>query len=241
MNKKDLTTFISKYHLNGMINKILLESKDDNLFCEFVSDTKSVIGKLAMSSLTFNNDCSMGIYDTASFLKIISAIDEEFDVNVFTIEEEAKYIELKDSIKKAKYILSHPDIIPNPPKEIKLPSFDFEIEIDDEFITNFIKSKNALSESTTFAFIEEAGKLKAVINYDKSNQSVNTISFDVGDTIVNLDKELNFQSDPFKEILLANKVDFTTGNIKVSTKGLMEITFVGDNYQVTYYQVMLNN
>lgn len=241
MNKPNLINFIGKYYLNGSVEKVVINSTSDNkLMCKFVTDTKSVIGELSTSNLSFEKECNLGIYDTASFLKLLSAMSDEFKVNVFSVDDESKYIEFHDEVKKATFILSHPDIIPKFPKEVKLPQFDFEITIDDSFIDNFIKSKNALTDANTFAFKEISGILKVILNHSENNQSVNTISFDVGKTIVNLDSPLNYDANIFKEILSVNRNEFETGIIKVSSKGIMEIVFNSKVYSAKYYQVMLN-
>ena len=241
MEKTNLIGFINKYYLNGNVIKVIINSTEDNkLHCKFISDTKSVIGEMTMNNISFNKACSIGIYDSASFIKLLSALNDEFEVDIFEVDDEAKYITFKDDIKKAKYVLSHPDIIPGAPKEIKFPSFDIEIDVDEDFISNFIKSKNALVDANTFVFKEEKGALKVILNYDEANQSVNTIAFDVGDTKVELKDVIHFDANIFKEVLSVNRNDFDTGIIKVSSKGLMEIKFKSDDYEAIYYLVMLN-
>jgi len=237
MDKKLLLDFINKYHLNGIINKVLIESTDTNLHCQFISDTKSLMGDLQMNTISFAKKCNVGIYDTTQFIKMLTALDNTIDIIVFEVQDQSIYLELKDENKKAKFVLSHPDILPKLPKNINMPSMDLEIEIDNEFISNFIKSKNALSDAKIFTFIEKEGKLQIVLNYEKNNDSINTITFDVGDSIISLNEPISFNADYMKEILVANKSYFNQGNIYISSKGLMKIVFKSDDYNVEYFLV----
>lgn len=238
MNKQTLISFINKYHLNGNITKILINSTEDSLHCKFISDTKALIGDLTMNNISFDKECNTGIYDTSQFLKLLTALNDEIKINVFTVEDQSVYIELSDDSKKAKFILSHPDILPTLPKDINLPTMDFEFEIDDDFIINFIKSKNALDATVnTFTFVKKDNKLKIILNYQKDNHATNTISFDVNDLDVNLEHPITFNADFMKEILLANKNDFDIGSIMVSSKGLMQIAFKSEEYNSKYFLV----
>jgi len=239
MNKKEIVNFINKYHLNGLTEAVIIDTADNKTICNFVSSEKSVIGSIKLSTNVFENQNLLGIYSTSSFIKLLSALEDDIEISIFDIEDDAKYITLKDNNKKAKFILSHPDIIPKYPKDSKFPPFDIEIELDEEFINNFIKSKNALSDAAIFAFVEDNGKLQIILNYDDNNESLNNISFIVGDTIVELNKPIKFYSDSFKEILIANRQDFDKGFIRLSSHGLMEIKFSSDDYEAIYYQVMV--
>jgi hypothetical protein len=111
------------------------------------------------------------------------------------------------------------------------------IDVNDEFITKFIKAKNALPDAKNFAVQVKGGKIIFVINYTTIN--ADNISFEIGNT-PNKDMDpICFSADKLKEVLTANRGD--AGTLHVSPDGLARIDFVGSDFESSYWLVQLQN
>ena len=71
MNKSKLTRFISKYHLGGTVNSVILNSNNNKLSARFISGDKSLLGELSMENWDFE-DSTLGVYDTEKLLKLLT-------------------------------------------------------------------------------------------------------------------------------------------------------------------------
>ena len=70
MNKSKLKSFISKYHLGGTVNSVILNSNNNKLSTRFISGDKSLLGELSMENWDFE-DSTLGVYDTEKLLKLL--------------------------------------------------------------------------------------------------------------------------------------------------------------------------
>ena len=58
MNKNNLVRFINKYNLNGNVNSVVLNSKDNTLSTRFITGDKSLLGELSLSKWKFEEKIS---------------------------------------------------------------------------------------------------------------------------------------------------------------------------------------
>ena len=163
-----------------------------------------------------------------NLLKILGVLQSETDVSA-----SKDSIKFRDESITASYVLANPDIILEAPKAQNIPEPDFEFEINSIFIDQFIKSKSALDESTQFAFISEDGKVNLVLNHSEHPSDRITLKTGVE---YDIESPILFNSNFFKEILLANK-DMTSGKIFVSFAGLLICQFQGEDIASKYYLV----
>ena len=70
INKLDLTSTISKYYLNAMIEAVKWEIKDNKLSVKFTSPTKEMIGEVTHDKFDLEN-ANIGISNTTQLLKLI--------------------------------------------------------------------------------------------------------------------------------------------------------------------------
>jgi hypothetical protein len=231
MKKTTLEKFISKYYLAGAVESVIWKS-NGSLECDFVNETQDLVGNIKLHTNPMNAG-NIGIYRTAQLSKILTALDDEIDVKFDGESTQLYSISLNDKKTKAKFMLADPSVIKKAPDLKSLPDWDVELDITDEFISNFSKARNALPEANNFAILTSGSVLNFVINYSTIN--TNRITFECQTTKLSDMAATAFNADLFKEILSANKG--MTGKLKVSSKGLMKIDFSDSEFAVSYFMV----
>ncbi len=163
------------------------------------------------------------------------------EVDVKFTEEFGKIVSMQvnDTIMSSQIMLADLDIIENPPTINELPPVDVALNISSIFIDQFVKAKNALSDSDTMAFVQKDNNVDLVINYADHNTDKITLKMDVNNVNSSI-PVMRFNANLIKEIFTANK-DCSQGSISLSSQGLMTITFNGEAYNTKYLLVMLQN
>jgi hypothetical protein len=232
MKKETLEKFIGKYYLAGAIESVIWKS-NGSLDCDFVNESQDLIGKVVLSKNPMDKG-DLGIYKTSQLSKILTALDEEIDVKFDGDASQSVSISLKDkSNKKAKFMLADPSVIQKSPDLKTLPEWDIELDIDDKFIGDFIKSRNAVPDATTFSIVTAGNTVQFIINY--SSIGTNRVTFECTPTKITDTPAVAFKADLFKEVLVANKG--MKGILKVSSKGLMNLTFTDGEFVTSYFMV----
>ena len=67
MNRTYLDSFISKYHLGGLISNTIWKIKDNELSTTFTTDGKEMLGTVKFNDFK-EPDAELGIIDTERFL-----------------------------------------------------------------------------------------------------------------------------------------------------------------------------
>lgn len=237
MEKKKLERFISKYNLSGLVESVKWTSSDESLSTSFISDDKSVLGKVEMENFKQGN-YDFGVYDTSKLIKMMKVLGDNVDMSVADIDGRPISLELKDSSSSINYMMADLSVIPNVPDLKELPNFDVTIKLDNKFINRFISATAALSDDEKFTFEYKKGSGCIILGYSSIN--TNRISIDVE---CETDKEeiepISFSSTYLKEILVANK-DTDKALLSLSTQGLAFIEFDVDDYKSSYYLVELH-
>ena len=232
MNKQTLTGFIQKYSLGNNIESVEWNCSNKILSSLFVTEDKTLMGDVVLKEFDFE-DSKIGIYTTSQLIKMISILGDDITLSLNKIEDKCVSIKLKDSNTNADYILADPEVIPKVPTLKDLPEFSTIIKIDNNFINQFIKSYNALSDIDYFTIIDK-GNPQLIIGYSSINS--NRISYDITTKGSSDLDHISFSGDYFKEILLANK-DISDGLLEISSEGLARITFSNNEYKSTYYLI----
>ena len=152
MNKQKLTGFIEKYSLGNTIESVPWSIKNNTLATDFVSDDRTLLGNVKLNSFEID-DTEFGIYNTTQLQKMISVLGSDVKVNLKKVDKRAIAIDMTDDEVSLNYMLADLDIIPRAPKLKTLPDTTVVIKIDNDFITKFVRAKNALSESDNFTVI----------------------------------------------------------------------------------------
>ena len=176
--------------------------------------------------------------------KVISDIVSKYSLgnNI----EKVKWV-ITDEKLLIKFNLADPAVIPNVPEvnscghnDSEPPSTSFDV--NDEFITRFVKSKDALSELDTFTIETRDGFNGEELVFTVGTNITNTIEFTVENATINESFEsIPFDSNLMKEILKANR-DYHSGEIRINKKGLLDAHFhCGNDLYTGYYLVRLQD
>ena len=237
MDKYKLTRFIDKYHLNGNVNAVVINSKGDTLSTRFITGDKALLGELEMNSWNFQ-DVELGVYDTEQLSRLLGVLDDDVTLNLTQSGDKAIALEISDQYSKVNFMLSDKSVINQPPPLKGIPEFQLKIKVDTNFITRFIGGKSALPDTDTFTVITSNDGVKLVIGYSSINTNRVTIPVET-ETYEDIEK-VSFNANLFKDVLVANK-ECETATLEVSEKGLAKINFKVDQYDVTYYLVAVQS
>jgi hypothetical protein len=102
MEKSRLMNFISKYHLNGLVQSVAWNS-NGSLSTRFISDDKSVVGEVQMN--TFNGTKSkLGVYNTDLLVKLLGVLGNDINFNVNLAQDKAFSLTLDDNSTTVLYV-----------------------------------------------------------------------------------------------------------------------------------------
>ena len=236
MEKKQITSFIDKYHLAGNANSVRLDVKNKTLSCNFITDDQNVVGSVSMDNFDID-DVTLGVYATSQLTKLLTALDNDVTMRVNNADGTAFSINLSDKTTDVTFMLADLSVIRQVPAMKQLPDFNVKIKLTKDFADKYVKSKNALPETENFAVESDALGTSMILNYSTLN--TNRITWPVTQEGEGTDlKATCFSANLFKEILVANK-DAEEGYIEVSAAGLARVSFTGKDYSSTYYLVQL--
>jgi hypothetical protein len=233
MEKGKLNRFVQKYNLAGLVESVKWETKDNELTTAFISDDKSVLGKVTMKEFNFN-DATFGVYDTSKLTKMLSVLGEAVEFEISDVEGKPVSLKFKDGSTSVNYMLADLSVIPNVPDLKKLPDFNIKIKLDENFISKFIRAKSALADENNFTFVVKNGKAQIVLGH--SNINTNRISIDVEGEVEGDVEPISFSATYLKEILVANK-EAKDATLNISSQGLSHIHFEVGEYTSDYYLV----
>ena len=233
MEKNKLTTFIDRYSLSGTIESVKWAIDKNKLTTDFTTEDKSLVGSVELKSVDLE-DGEFGIFSTGELNKMLSVVDANVDITLNKIDNKIKNLKINDKNFKMNYVISDPEVIPKAAKLKKLPPFEIEIDINAEFVGKFIKSRNAISDSTSFAVKNIGDELEIIVGYSDIN--TNRISFKTACKATADIGPLLFSADYVKNILTVNK-ESANGKIMISSLGLMKISFDDANYKSEYFIV----
>ena len=237
MEKNRINRFVQRYNLAGLIESVKWDVTDETLETSFISDDKSVLGKVSTTDFNFKNG-SYGVYDTTKLTKMLSVLSNDVDIATVDIDGKTVSLNISDKGTTATYMLADLTVIPVVPDLKQLPEFDIDISIDSAFITKFNKAKSALSDEKNFTFECKDGVGKITLGH--SNVNTNRISIAV-DCKCNGDIDpISFSAEFLKEILNSNR-DAKSASLKISTQGLAHLNFEVDSYKSEYYLVQIQS
>jgi len=179
----------------------------------------------------------LGINHTGALIKMLGAVGENISIDVKEAAGKNYAMKISEGTTQATFMLADTTVIPAVPTINAEPDYLVQIAVNDEFISKFIKAKNALPDAKNFAVQVQNGIVKFIINYTTVNSD--NITFEVG-TSPGVDMEpVCFSADKLKEVLVANRGD--VGQLHVSPDGLSRIDFIGSDFESSYWLVMLQN
>jgi hypothetical protein len=238
IKKTQLLTFISKYSLGNNVEavKIVTKTGDKSLNVGCISDEKSFLGKIQMLNFDATEDLEVGIHNTSKLKSVLAVLSEDIEITPVKSDDRVVGLSIVDDATEVYFASADLDVIPSVPNLKTLPPFSVEITLDKDFVTKFIKAKNALSDVNSFTVLPgKDNKVELVIGHSQGTNS-NKIKLAVKcaagkDTVT---RPINFSAKYFKEILAANsEVDATT--LFIAEKGLAYAKFEKGDFKAEYY------
>ena len=237
INKKVISDIVSKYSLGNSIEKVKWIITDEKFICHFINDSKNLVGYVDYRKEIGLKKGDYGIFNTSQLIKCLNILDGDILVDATTSK-----LNMADTNYDIKFNLADPAVIPNVP-DVSSDSDEWSVvfEANDEFITRFVKSKDALSELDTFTVETREGFNGEELVFTVGTNITNTIEFTVDATINESFEAVPFDSNLMKEILKANR-DYHSGEIRINKKGLLDAHFhCGDDLYTGYYLVRLQD
>jgi len=236
MEKSKLQSLINRYYLAGNCEAVKLKENAEGINCELIDMDQTVVGKIQWKTTPFMKG-ELGINHTGALIKMLSALGENIEIDVKDAAGKNYAMKISEGKTEATFMLADTTVIPAVPSINAEPAYQIEIPVNEEFITRFIKAKNALPDAKNFAVQVKSGTIRFIINYSTVN--ADNITFEVGST-TSVDMEpVCFSADKLKEVLVANRGD--SGKLHVSPDGLARIDFTGSDFESSYWLVMLQN
>jgi len=236
MEKSKLQSLINRYYLAGNCEAVKLKENAEGINCELIDMDQTVVVKIQWKTTPFMKG-ELGINHTGALIKMLSALGENIEIDVKDAAGKNYAMKISEGKTEATFMLADTTVIPAVPSINAEPTYQIEIPVNEEFITRFIKAKNALPDAKNFAVQVKSGTIRFIINYSTVN--ADNITFEVGATTSADMEPVCFSADKLKEVLVANRGD--SGKLHVSPDGLARIDFTGSDFESSYWLVMLQN
>ena len=233
ISKKVISDIVSKYSLGNNIEKVKWVITDDKFHINFINDSKNLVGYVEYRKDIGLKPGDYGIFNTSQLIKCLNILDGDILVDATTSK-----LNMADTNYDIKFNLADPAVIPNVPDINDSDDWSVSFSVSDEFITRFVKSKDALSELDTFTVETRDGFNGEELVFTVGTNITNTIEFTVENATINESFEaVPFDSNLLKEILKANRT-YHSGEIRINKKGLLDAHLHhGDNLYTGYYLV----
>ena len=233
INKKVISDIVSKYSLGNSIEKVKWVITDDKFTINFINDSKNLVGYVEYRKNIGLKPGDYGIFNTSQLIKCLNILDGDILVDSTTSK-----LNMADTNYDIKFNLADPAVIPNVPDINDSDDWSVSFDISDEFITRFVKSKDALSDLDTVTVETRDGFNGEELVFTVGTNITNTIEFTVENATINESFEaVPFDSNLLKEILKANRT-YHSGEIRINKKGLLDAHLHhGDNLYTGYYLV----
>ena len=233
ISKKVISDIVSKYSLGNNIEKVKWVVTDNKFSINFINDSKNLVGYVEYRKDIGLKKGDYGIFNTSQLIKCLNILDGDILVDATTSK-----LNMADTNYDIKFNLADPAVIPSVPSIDDSDDWSVSFSISDEFITRFVKSKDALSDLDTFTVETRDGFNGEELVFTVGTNITNTIEFTVENATINESFEaVPFDSNLLKEILKANRT-YHSGEIRINKKGLLDAHLHhGDNLYTGYYLV----
>ena len=238
ISKKVISDIVSKYSLGNSIEKVKWVITDEKLIIHFINDSKNLVGYVDYRKNIGLKPGDYGIFNTSQLVKYLNILDGDILVDATSAK-----LNMADTSYEIKFGLADPAVIPDVPDvSSNVDEWSVSFQANDEFITRFVKSKDALSELDIFTIETRDGFNGEELVFTVGTSITNTIEFTVENATINESfGPVPFDSNLMKEILKANR-DYNSGEIRINKKGLLDAHFhCGDDLYTGYYLVRLQD
>jgi len=241
INKTDLKSVISKYHIGSLVEQVKWEIKDNNLSVKFMSPSKEMLGEVKCSKFPLD-DCSFGISNTTQLVKLIDITKDVIQLNTVKVGRICSKLLLADNQFQLNYALADILTIPKTGETNFEESYNIITTLDSEAISSIIKAQGALTNSETVVIqpsLSIDGEPELELTFGGDVEYANKVSFylpNLTQQNVPPQYKLHYNSELIKEILYCNK-DMISGTLSINLEGLIKLEFQNGIISSTYYLV----
>ena len=148
IDKLDLVSIISKYHLGGMIKAVRWNVKDNNLGIGFNSPSMEMIGNLEYKGFPLE-DASVAISDTTQLSKLVGITNGYLNLEFVKQNKLPIQLIIADNQYTLNYALADLMLFAEAGQLEQEPEYDVIAELDNESISAIVKAKQALVDTNT--------------------------------------------------------------------------------------------
>ena len=241
INKLDLVSTISKYYLNGMIEAVKWEIKDNKLTIRFNAPDKSMVGSVTYEGFELE-DSEIGISNTTQLNKLLAITNGYLSLEYLKQHKLITKLIIADNQFTLNYALADTMIIPKAGNYVGDGQYNIEANLDNESINAIVRAKSALAETDTVVFkpfTNADSELQLEMLFGGNIEYSNKISFYLPDITVNNlpnDFKVHYNSNLIKEVMYCNK-DVANCTMGINLDGVMRLHFDNGKIQSEYYLV----
>jgi hypothetical protein len=241
INKPELLSIISKYHLNGLNEAVRWEIKNNKLIIKFTSPDRSMIGVVTCDNFELE-DSSVGVSNTTQLNKLLAITNGYLKLEYFKQHKLITKLIVSDNQFTLNYALADTMIIPKAGEFVGDGIYNIEASLDNESINAIVKAKSALADTDTVVFkpfIGADSELQLEMLFGGNIEYSNKVSFYLPDIKTNnlpKDFKAHYNSELIKAIMYCNN-DIAKGKMSINLDGIMKLSFDNDNIKSEYYLV----
>jgi hypothetical protein len=240
-----LSNTISKYHLNGLVEKVIWKVKDNLLHIAFRNEVGNVTGEIKVPCKMVEGD--FNIYDTSRLNKLLNILEGTILIDVINNTSNIPTVfKIADSKMDVHYNLASPGLLvgfwfDSSVVEKQILQYDVTADLNEEDLRLFLKSVGALGNEVLDFQTSTREELNGEeIVFSLGTDFTNRVSFGVSCNIVNpVVEALTFEIEAFKEVFQSNK-SLKSGKLHFSNKGIIKLEFTeetgeDEEIEVVYY------
>ena len=239
IDKLDLVSIISKYHLGGMVKAVRWNIKNNHLGIGFNSPSMEMIGNLEYKDFPLE-DATIAISDTTQLSKLVGITNGYLNLEFVKQNKLPIQLIIADNQYTLNYALADLMLFAEAGQLEQEPEYDVIAELDNESISAIVKAKQALVDTNTVVLRSspnDDGEDRLEMCFAGNIAFSNKVSFYLNEVeMKNQNLNENYDSNMIKEIMYANK-DMPQGRMSVSAEGLMKLEFEDEKIKSTYYTV----
>jgi len=240
-----LSNTISKYQLNGLVEKVIWKVKDNLLHIAFRNEVGNVTGEIKVPCKMVEGD--FNIYDTSRLNKLLNILEGTILIDVINNTSNIPTVfKIADSKMDVHYNLASPGLLvgfwfDSSVVEKQILQYDVTADLNEEDLRLFLKSVGALGNEVLDFQTSTREELNGEeIVFSLGTDFTNRVSFGVSCNIVNpVVEALTFEIEAFKEVFQSNK-SLKSGKLHFSNKGIIKLEFTeetgeDEEIEVVYY------
>ncbi|MDB4343464.1 hypothetical protein OAA15_00425 [bacterium] len=240
MEKTKLVKVIEKYHLSKLIEKGCWTIENNNLKIRFNSSNKALVGFLTTDIQL--EDADIGIFDTEQLLSLVNITDETLLLSFKKVGMMPSQLNIEDSNFSLLYSLSDTTLIERIESVNEPPTPLTTIDIQPDFIVNYLRAKKALSKEERIHIqlgVNDQDEKVARFMLGEHTTYSNSIKFELYcDFEDSMRETIPFECNTLRDILAVNK-NAETIKLTLWGEGMMKIETMEEGIGVEYFLIRL--